>query len=155
MKNTLEFNLEIVIDEYAGYVFKIVDNIIGTSLSYQDKEEIVSDTFYLLWKNQTKIKTNIKSYIAKIAKNCTYNYLNHTKLTFELNENLESNSTFDYDTNLLIKEKLKNLNREEKDLFNLYYLNGYKIKEIARIKRKSISNVKVTLYRVRKKLKED
>ena len=54
MKNTLEFNLEIVIDEYAGYVFKIVDNIIGTSLSYQDKEEIVSDTFYLLWK--TKIK---------------------------------------------------------------------------------------------------
>ena len=29
------------------------------------------------------------------------------------------------------------------------------VKEIARIKRKSISNVKVTLYRVRKKLKED
>ena len=62
MKNTLEFNLEIVIDEYAGYVFKIVDNIIGTTLSYQDKEEIVSDTFYLLWKNQNRINTNLKAY---------------------------------------------------------------------------------------------
>lgn len=57
MKNTLEFNLETIIDEYANYVFKIVDNIIGNTLSYQDKEEIVSDTFYLLWKNQEKINT--------------------------------------------------------------------------------------------------
>lgn len=57
MKNTLEFNLETIIDEYANYVFKIVDNIIGNILSYQDKEEIVSDTFYLLWKNQEKINT--------------------------------------------------------------------------------------------------
>ncbi len=155
MHNKVDLNIELLIEEYTPYIFKVVDSISNNSLSYQDKEEIISDTFYLLWKNQTKIKTNIKSYLASIAKNCTYNYLNHTKLTFELNENLESNSTFDYDTNLLIKEKLKNLNREEKDLFNLYYLNGYKIKEIAKIKRKSISNVKVTLFRVRKKLKED
>lgn len=155
MHNKVDLNIELLIEEYTPYIFKIVDSISNDSLSYQDKEEIISDTFYLLWKNQTKIKTNIKSYLAKIAKNCTYHRLNKTKLTFELNENLESNFTEDFDTNLLIKEKLKNLNREERNIFNLYYINGYKIKEIAKKEGKSVNNIKVTLYRLRRKLKED
>lgn len=155
LQNKVDLNIELLIEEYTPYIFKIVDSISNDSLSYQDKEEIISDTFYLLWKNQTKIKTNIKSYLAKIAKNCTYHRLNQAKLTFELNENLDSNFIEDYDTNLLIKEKLKSLNREERNIFNLYYINGYKIKEIAKLEKKSISNIKVTLYRVRKKLKED
>lgn len=155
LHNKVDLNIELLIEEYTPYIFKIVDSISNDSLSYQDKEEIISDTFYLLWKNQTKIKTNIKSYLAKIAKNCTYHRLNQAKLTFELNENLDSEFTEDYDTNLLIKEKLKSLNIEERNIFNLYYINGYKIKEIAKLEKKSISNIKVTLYRVRKKLKED
>lgn len=155
MHNKVDLNIELLIEEYTPYIFKIVDSISNDSLSYQDKEEIISDTFYLLWKNQTKIKNNIKSYLARIAKNCTYHRLNKIELTFELNENLDSNFHEDYDTNLLIKEKLKSLNREDRNIFNLYYINGYKIKEIAELEGKSISNIKVTLYRVRKKLKED
>ncbi len=62
MNNTINFNLDFLIDEYANYVFKIVDNIGGKALTYQDKEEIVSDVFYLLWKNQDKIDSNLKAY---------------------------------------------------------------------------------------------
>lgn len=68
-------NIESIINEYTAYVYKIVENIVGDSLVYQDKEEIVADTFYLLWKNQEKISTNLKSYLAAIARNCAYEKL--------------------------------------------------------------------------------
>lgn len=67
-----ELDIEIIIEKYSNYIYKIIDNIIDNKLNYQDKEEIMSDTFYLLWKNQNKIKTNIKSYLSTIARNCSY-----------------------------------------------------------------------------------
>lgn len=79
MNSNINFNIEIIIDEYSNYVFKIVDNIIGTSLPYEDKEEVVSDVFYLLWKNQDKITKNFKGYLGVIAKNCSYSKLRKFK----------------------------------------------------------------------------
>lgn len=110
MKNTLEVNLETIIDEYASYVFKIVDNITRNTLSYQDKEEIVSDTFYLLWKNQDKISTNLKSYLSVIARNASYDKLRKYKFTTPICDNMGYD--FDFDTILEIKEKLKKLTLE-------------------------------------------
>lgn len=153
MKNTLEFNLEIVIDEYAGYVFKIVDNIIGTSLSYQDKEEIVSDTFYLLWKNQNKINTNLKAYLSVIARNASYDKLRRNNFTTPIDENMGYEN--DFDTILEVKEKLNKLTHEELMIFELFYLKGLKIKEICKLTNKSTSALKIMLYRLRKKLKEE
>lgn len=153
MKNTLEFNLETIIDEYAGYVFKIVDNIIGNTLSYQDKEEIVSDTFYLLWKNQDKISTNLKSYLSVIARNASYDKLRKYKFTTPICDNMGYD--FDFDTILEIKEKLKKLTLEELKIFELFYLKGLKVKEISKSLNKSTSAIKVILYRLRKKIKEE
>ena len=45
MTNHVNFNIEMIIDEYSNYVFKIINSIVGTSLPYQDKEEIASDVF--------------------------------------------------------------------------------------------------------------
>ena len=47
-----ELNLEIVIDEYSGYVYKIIENMAIQYLSKEDIEEIISDTFVVLWKKQ-------------------------------------------------------------------------------------------------------
>lgn len=153
MKSTLEFNLETIIDEYASYVFKIVDNIIGNTLSYQDKEEIVSDTFYLLWKNQDKISTNLKSYLSVIARNASYDKLRKYKFTTPICDNMGYD--FDFDTILEIKEKLKKLTLEELEIFELFYLKGLKVKEISKNLNKSTSATKVILYRLRKKIKEE
>lgn len=153
MKSTLEFNLETIIDEYASYVFKIVDNIIGNTLSYQDKEEIVSDTFYLLWKNQDKISTNLKSYLSVIARNASYDKLRKYKFTTPICDNMGYD--FDFDTILEIKEKLKKLTLEELEIFELFYLKGLKVKEISKNLNKSTSAIKVILYRLRKKIKEE
>lgn len=84
MGNNIQFNIELIIDEYSNYVYKIVDNVIGTSLPYQDKEEIVADVFYLLWKNQNNIKSNLKSYIGTIARNCLMRNLGKIRLLLNM-----------------------------------------------------------------------
>ena len=51
MKNNVELNIDLIIEEYSHYVFTVVYNIAGDTLSYHDIEEIIADTFYLFWKN--------------------------------------------------------------------------------------------------------
>lgn len=155
MSNNIQFDIELIIDEYSNYVFKIVDNIIGTSLPYQDKEEIVADVFYLLWKSQNNIHSNLKSYIGTIARNCSYDKLRKNKITFEYTDVQDISNVIEYDNVLIIKEKLNKLTAEEKNIFYLYYVDGLKIKDISKKLNKNISAIKIRLFRIRKKLKED
>lgn len=150
-----ELDIEAIIDKYSNYIYKIIDNIIGNKLNYQDKEEIMSDTFYLLWKNQNKIKTNIKSYLSTIARNCSYEYLRKNNIDFEYSEELNFERIKEYDQVLDLKDKLSLLTKEEKLIFDLYYVEGYKIKEIAKKLRRYPSTIKTKLHRLRKKLKEN
>ena len=160
MHNDIKLNIEIIIDEYSNYVFKIVDNIIGHSLPYQDKEEIVADVFYLLWKHQHNITKDLKSYLSVIARNCSYSKLRSLKTTLEYqdylvgNDNLSSDQ-INFDDIFLIKQKLLRLSLEEQNIFRLYYIEGYKIKEIASKLNIKINLVKVRLCRIRDKVKED
>lgn len=159
MNSNINFNIEIIIDEYSNYVFKIVDNIIGTSLPYQDKEEVVSDVFYLLWKNQDNINNNLKGYLGVIAKNCSYSKLRKSNENLEYQDNLLNNNVsikgFDSDYMFTIKQKLSKLSLEEQQIFKLYYVEGYKIKEISNKLDMKVSLVKVKLHRIRKKLREE
>lgn len=157
MNNNINFNIESIIDEYSNYVFKIVDNIIGTSLPYQDKEEIVSDVFYLLWKNQDKINNNLKGYLGVIAKNCSYSKLRKSNENLEYQDDILNNnlSIKDFDYMFTIKQKLAKLSLAEQIIFKLYYVEGYKIKEISNKLDMKIGLIKVKLYRIRKKLREE
>lgn len=155
MRNIIELNLEMIIDEYSNYVFKIVNNIVGSYLPYQDKEEIVSDTFYLLWKNQDKVDNNLKSYLGTIARNCSYDKLRKNNITVSIEDDDSFSYNADIDTIIDMKEKLKKLTSEEIVIFNLYYLKGLKVKEIGSRLNKSPSSIKISLYRLRKKLKEE
>ena len=159
LKNNINFKIETIIDEYSNYVFKIVNDIVGTSLPYQDKEEIVADVFYLLWKNQDSIDKDLKSYLAVIARNSAYSKLRNKKITFELKDELIPDNlvldTNDVIDEIVIRQKIKELSELEKTIFTLYYVDGYKIKEIARKLKLSSSGIKIKLYRIRKKLKEE
>ena len=64
-----ELDLEKIIDEFSGYVYKIIKNM--AILSDEDMEEIISDTFFILWKNKEKLDKEklLSSYIAGIARN--------------------------------------------------------------------------------------
>ncbi len=155
MQTTVKLNMNLIIDEYSNYIFKIVNNIVGSSLPYQDKEEIVSDCFYLLWKHQENIKSNLKSYLATIAKNLAYEKLRNKKLELNYDDYETSRVELSLEERIIMKEKLSRLTENELQIFHFYYVDGLKIKEIAKISNKTISNIKIQLYRLRKKLKED
>lgn len=147
------FNLDQIIENYSNYVFKIIDNIITSSLPYQEKEDAVADTFYLLWKNHDKITTDMPNYLKTIARNVAYQKLRDKNNDFAFDENFII-TKYNLEDSLIIEELLKNLTEKEKDIFDLYYLKGYKIREIAQLKHQSLSSIKMTLNRMRKKIKE-
>lgn len=150
----IELNLELLIKYYSNYLLKVINNITKDDIAYQDKEEIISQAFFLLWKNSKNIKTNPKSYLATTVKNLTYDYLRKQKIMYEYEDNILTTKE-DIDKLLIIEEKLKKLTKEEKKIFTLFYVDGYKIKEIGKIIQKKPATVKVLLYRIRKKLKEE
>lgn len=155
MKNTIYFDMDAIIKEYSAYVYKIIDTIALNSLPFEDKEEILSDTFYLLWKNQEKINTNLKSYLATIARNCAYGRLRKQNIELSYDEKMLYKEDENMDRILFIKQKLEKLTSGEIKLFELFYGYGYQMKEIAKLLGVHISTVKIRLYRLRKKLKEE
>ncbi|MDF2613920.1 MAG: polymerase sigma factor, sigma-70 family [Clostridia bacterium] len=63
--------LELMMDTYMGLVYTIVHSKIATICSREDVEECVSDVFYEVYKNRTKIDLNkgsLKAFLALIAK---------------------------------------------------------------------------------------
>ena len=69
--NNHEIDLEKIIEEYSGYVYKTIRNMTGSHLSDEDIEEIISDTFFILWKNREKLDKEkiLNPYIAGIVRN--------------------------------------------------------------------------------------
>ena len=158
-------DLKMIIDDYYNYVKSIINN--STNISEEDCEEIISDVFYIIWKNCDKIdkKLNLSPYIAQITKNIVYkNY--HNALRDIKTDSLENSEYEIFDkSNLesLIEEKdlneiiLKNIERMNKldaDIFKKYYFEDKSVKQISKELNITKTNVKVKLHRTRKKVKE-
>ena len=61
-----ELDLEKIINEYSSYIATIINNMARDNLNNEDKEEIISEVFFILWKNKNKLNINqyLSSYIA-------------------------------------------------------------------------------------------
>ena len=70
-KDNNELDLEKIVDEYNSYIHKIIKNINYYRFSNENIEEIVADTFFIIWKNKENLDENKKlsSYIAGIVRN--------------------------------------------------------------------------------------
>ena len=161
--NKLE--IEEIIKEYSNYVYSIINK--ESIFNVNDIEELISDVFFTLWKNQNKlnINNNITSYIAGITKNLIlkkyrdintnykYEYLNEKIEEFCIDCNFELYSGKDEKYDLLISE-LKKIKNEIQKIFIMYYFENKKIKDIAIQLNYSESKVKMQLNRTRKKLRK-
>lgn len=157
-------DLEKIIDEYSGYIYTIIQNMSANIFNQEDIEEIISDTFFILWKNQNKIdkEKSLSSYIAGIARNLVKEKLRKT------NNNIINDLEFDFfDIQIIdleyenrekieiIKNTMEKMKEQDKDIFNLYYYGNRKINEISKILKITEFNVKSRLHRIRKKLKNE
>ena len=160
-----ELDLEKIINEYSSYTATIIDNMARKSLNDDDKEEIVSEVFFILWKNTNKLNVNkyLSSYIAGITRNVVKEYLRKVKINFDISD--YENSLYNYDKiDLLddnveeiskIEEKLKNMKKIDKTIFLDFYYSFKSIKDIAKEQKISEFSVKQRLYRIRNKIRKE
>lgn len=154
-----ELDLDRIVDEFAPYVKTIINNMVNNNLSYEDKEEILSDTFFILWKNRNNGILSLDSYIAGIVRNLVREKLRKTKLTQDISdyENMLEYSKVDTyaDERDEIKRCISSLKEIDQNIFNMFYYSSKSIKDIARELNMSEFNVSTRLYRIRKRMQKE
>ena len=168
-----ELNIEKIINDFSSSLYRFVknNNYYGNNSYYlnkEDIEEIVSESFFVLWKNYKKmnLSDNISNYLCGVSRNILLKKLRNNKV-FNKNVNIEDYQNVldckkDVEDMFYEQEKIGfienivlNLDEESKEIFILYYYEQRKVKEISKILNISESKVKTKLYRIRKKLKKE
>lgn len=164
-----ESGLSLLIEKYTPLVLHIINQYPNMHLSYEDKEEIISDCFFAVWKSIKSFNSNnydsFKPYISKIAHNCTINKLRYTKKsgslmyddTIVLPESMASAENTAI-KNMLGKELLEIISvftPQDRACVIGYYYFKKSVHTIAEELDISKSNVKIRLMRCRKKIKQE
>lgn len=157
-----ELDMERIVDDYYNYVSTIVKN--NSNLNKEDEEEIISDVFFIIWKNREKLDSDLKfsPYIAGITKNVIFRKCKELKRKIEFTEYDESIADIfnveqtieDKEINDCIMKNIGDFRKDEQAVFVKFYYENKKIKEISKELGISTSNVKTKLHRIRKKVKK-
>lgn len=155
--------IEEIVKDYSDYLYKSIKQI-AFNLSDEDIEDIILDTFLVVWTNRDKIKldSRMKHYLVGITKNVTKNKCRKLKINYNI-EDYENTIEFSEDIQKVAEEKEKNeiikleldkMKQKDREIFTLFYYNSMTIKEIANMLNETESNVKTKLHRIRKRLRK-
>lgn len=157
-------NLDKIVDDYTPYIRTIVQNMVSNNLSEEDKEEIIIDTFFVLWKRYEENYTikSLSSYMAGITRNLIKEKLKSLKYMIDIEQckNLVEYSCVDIysqereEVNQLYK-KIKDLKEDDIKIITMFYYSNKSIKDIAKELKISEVNTKTRLHRIRKKIKQE
>ncbi|MGL4403874.1 MAG: RNA polymerase sigma factor [Fusobacteriaceae bacterium] len=138
---------------FEEYFDKIYYKILGSVKNEEDAEDIAQEVFMSVYKNLKSFRSdsNIYTWIYKIAINKTYDFFKKKKVNLELNEViLDIEDGVDLNNNLMLKEQLEKLSENERELVILKDIYGYKLKEIAEMKKINLSTIKSSYYKALK-----
>ncbi|MDR1886393.1 MAG: sigma-70 family RNA polymerase sigma factor [Prevotellaceae bacterium] len=149
-----------IVAKYGKMVFTIVRKIVENR---EDAEDITQEVFIRVFKSLERFReeSEFSTWLYRIAYNTTMSELRKKKLFL-----VSSDSNTLIDNNLFADEKddeieiklqylekaLKKLPPDEIFLVTLHYMDGQSIECISKITDLSVSNVKVKLHRIRRKL---
>ena len=144
------------------YMEKIERFYAGRVYDENDRDDLVQDTLCAIIESYGRFRNNssVSTWVYSICRNRFYNYLykkerqnnlfseikNREKIEGELNKNPTEEK-------LYIEDLLKNLPKMYSKLYELFYEEGYKIKEIARYLRMPEGTVKYLLHQLRQKIR--
>ena len=151
-----------LIKKYQNQMYSVCLSILKRP---DEAQEAAQDTFIKMHKSLNTFNSGSKfsSWLYKIAYRTSLDYLRKRKKTIDIEEVsflLENNNDSQEDVMMqseLSQQLLKaiaHLNPDEAGIIRMFYLEEMTIKELAEITGNSISNVKVKLFRGRKKLGE-
>ncbi len=159
-----ELKIEQIIYDYSAYVYTIIKNISNQELKQEDIEEIMADTFFVLWKNAHKMDKNdkVSSYLAGVVNNLSKNKKRKIRANCNIEdyENiLQGQNQIDeicegHNKMKIMEKALENMSKEDNEIFELFYYAGKKGREIAEKLNITEFKVKTRLYRIRKKIKQ-
>ena len=138
---------------YEEYFDRVYYKVLSVVKNDDDAEDICQETFISVYKNLSKFReeSNIYTWIYRIAINKTYDFFKKRKLEFEINDDVLSlPEDVNFDTKVILEEKLKLISEKEKEIVVLKDIYGYKLKEIAEIKNMNLSTVKSVYYKALK-----
>lgn len=156
---------EIIVNRYKDMAFSIARRVCSSA---EDAEEVAQDSFLKAYQALDKFKQESKfsTWFYRIVTNTAISSTRKKRIAMaSLDENLVDNFSEDE-----VQENLNQLSSEEQSryvseaiqqlhpqdclLVNMFYTDELSIEEIAEVTGLSQANVKVRLYRIRKKLYE-
>lgn len=160
--NNTTIDLDRIVDDFTPYIKTVINNMTNNYLTYEDKEEILTDTFFVLWKNQDKDIVYLEAYLAGIARNLVKEKFKKNNITYNIDD--YENIINYYDNIEIFSEKREKINKlkisynelteNEFKIISMFYYSYKSVKDIAKELNISESNVKTKLFRIRKKLKK-
>jgi len=143
------------VDLYADAVFRFMMKNLGNKA---DAEDLVQVTFEKVWMNREKVDfESAKSYLFKVAYNSMIDLIRKNKkvsLPGELNNSQSEEMKKSFELKEVINKALETLSQVQKSVVMLRDYEGYSYAEIAELMKLSESQVKVYIYRARKKMKQ-
>lgn len=154
-----ELELDRIMNDFEPYIRTIINNMATDKLNYEDKEEILADTFFILWKNQYKIQSSVESYVAGITRILVKERLRKRKVTYDLTEYEHIASNFeiteDISENEFITQCIKGLKEIDIKIITMFYYYSKTTKEISKELKISEINVRTRLFRIRNKIRKE
>jgi RNA polymerase sigma-70 factor (ECF subfamily) len=135
-----------------NYIYRLVYN-------RHDAEDILQEVFLKIFKNIKRIDflQNYKSFIYKVARNSSLDFLQKRKKEYELHEKTIETEDVSYErleTKDRIEKALQGISEEEREIIILKYIQGLKISDISEILKISESTIKVRIFRIIRKMRK-
>lgn len=140
-------------------LYPLVSRLLGTS---NKAEDAIQEIMIKLWKKRDQIEKhpNIKGFVFLTARNYCIDLLRRKKLEIEDSslhlELIKSENGLEQlewkELNNVIKNILKHLPKQQKEILVLRDLDGYEFTEIAAITQLKIEHIRVLLSRARKQV---
>lgn len=154
--------LELLMDKYGSYVYRVIANVLLNAGSASDAEELTSDTFYAVWTHAGSIDArNLKSYLAVTARNKAKSFLRkHRELPMDLDTIPLSNGisledhAVEKELKQLLKQAIDKMRPQDRDIFLRYYYYLQTTSQISQLLNIPHSTVRSRLMRGRKKLQK-
>lgn len=148
-----EFNK--CVDEHADPLFRYC---VGLTRNSTDADDLVQTAFRKLWENRKGLESKVaKSWLYRTAYRSMIDDYRKVRREREY-RNLQEERSTEFHSSVeekdLVRKALEVLTDEQKNLILLRDYEGYSYQELCDMTGMSMSNVKTTLFRCRKKMKE-
>ncbi len=147
-------------------VRKYSDMIFGVAMRYvrnrTDADDVYSDVFYRYFRRKRTFDSeeHRKAWLLRVTVNCAKEFLMNRKYGDEINDDMFGSETL-YGTSeasvediIAVRDALKDLDDDYREIIELYYFSGLTVSEIGQMLQKPTNTVKSQLLRGRNKLKE-